>query len=835
MCQVHVVVLSLVILNFIIFSTNAQPFDYPIANLSNTWTNNPSIEHSVDFGDGSKVRSILLRGTFGPRFACGFYCNGNCTSFLFAIFIVQTNSASYITSPAIGFPQVVWSANRNNPVQENATLQLTENGDLVLRDVDGTLVWSTNTTGKSVVGLNMTEIGNLVLFDRSNKTVWQSFDHPTDSLVPGQSLLVGQKLTASVSSFNSTEGGLFSLSVTAEGLFAYIESNPSQIYYESRIGGTTTRYVKFMNGSIAFFKSTSAPNQPFSTVIRVPLASSAQYIKLVSDGHLKVFEWSSEWKEVADLLTGYLGNCKYPLVCGNYGICSDEQCGCPGITGNEQIYFRLINDRQPNDGCAAITPLSCETPQDHQLLDLEDVTYFYFPANITNTDIESCKQACLNNCSCKAALFQYGPNVSDGNCFLPSQLFSLMKNEKDKTHYNSSAFIKVQASQTEFVPPTSQTKSTSTGIILGSSLGAFSGLLLIISISVVLFRIKKAHDEKDEEYLDQVPGMPTRFTYEDLKVATGSFLKKLGQGGFGSVFEGTLVDGSNVAVKCLDGIGQVKKSFLAEVETIGSIHHVNLVRLVGFCADKSHRLLVYEYMSNGSLEKWIFNRNNESSLSWQTRRKIILDVAKGLTYLHEECRQKIFHLDIKPQNILLDDNFNAKVSDFGLSKLIDKDQSQVMTTMRGTRGYLAPEWLNSIITEKVDVYSFGVVVLEIVCGRKNLDYSQPEESMHLLSVLKRKAEEDRLFDMVDENSKDMLIHKKEAVEMIKIAVWCLQSDFTKRPSMSVVVKVIDGLMEVELNLDYTFSTTVTPTAMIQQEAKLGSSTPLLASVLSGPR
>ncbi|KAM7497808.1 hypothetical protein LguiA_022222 [Lonicera macranthoides] len=217
-------------------------------------------------------------------------------------------------------------------------------------------------------------------------------------------------------------------------------------------------------------------------------------------------------------------------------------------------------------------------------------------------------------------------------------------------------------------------------------------------------------------------GTATRFSYKDLKVATENFSKKLGEGGFGSVFEGTLKDATKVAVKCLDGLTQVKKSLLAEVETIGSIHRVNLVRLIGFCVEKSHGwILVYEYMCNGSLDRWIYHQNDEGAiLDWKCRKKVVLDIAKGLTYLHEDCRQKIIRLDIKPQNILLDENYNAKVVDFGLSKLVDRNQSQVMTTMRGTPGYLAPEWLNSIITEKVDLYSFGVVVLEICCGVGNL-------------------------------------------------------------------------------------------------------------------
>ncbi|KAK4342253.1 hypothetical protein RND71_038069 [Anisodus tanguticus] len=157
-----------------VLSCLSQPFDYPTANHSTTWVNSVTANHSVDFTDSSTVRAILLRGTFGPTSACGFYCNGNCESYLFAIFIVNTNSVSFITSTSIGFPQVVWSANRNKPVKINSTLQLTAEGDLVLRDADGTLAWSTNTAGKSVAGLNLTDEGNLVLFDSKNATVWQS-------------------------------------------------------------------------------------------------------------------------------------------------------------------------------------------------------------------------------------------------------------------------------------------------------------------------------------------------------------------------------------------------------------------------------------------------------------------------------------------------------------------------------------------------------------------------------------------------------------------------------------------------------------------------------------
>jgi len=239
-------------------------------------------------------------------------------------------------------------------------------------------------------------------------------------------------------------------------------------------------------------------------------------------------------------------------------------------------------------------------------------------------------------------------------------------------------------------------------------------------------------------------------------------------------------------------------------------------------------------MVNGSLDRWISHENQENGLTWLMRQRLIADIAKGLAYLHDECSHKIIHLDIKPHNILLDQNFNAKISDFGLSKLIEKDKSKVVTRMRGTPGYLAPEWLRSVITEKVDVYAFGIVLLEVLCGRKNLDWSQADEdNVHLLSVFKRKVEQEQLMDLVDKNNEDMQLHREEVTEMMSLAAWCLQGDFNKRPSMSVVVKVLEGLVSVETNLDFNF-TNLTEVGARNQLVEVPISS-ILPSVLSGPR
>jgi len=202
-------------------------------------------------------------------------------------------------------------------------------------------------------------------------------------------------------------------------------------------------------------------------------------------------------------------------------------------------------------------------------------------------------------------------------------------------------------------------------------------------------------DLEDETLLYSLSGMPVRFSYSDLHEATNNFSIKLDEGRFCSVYLGVFHDGILLAVKQLEAIGKGMKEFRAEVGLIGSIHHVHLVQLKGFCAEGPHWLLVYEYLGKGSLDRWIF-KNNEGDhmLDWNTRFNIAVGTAKGLAYLHEECEVKIVHCDIKPENVLLDDNFSAKVSDFGLAKLMDREQSLVCTQLRGTRGYLAPEWIS---------------------------------------------------------------------------------------------------------------------------------------------
>ncbi|WOL14151.1 G-type lectin S-receptor-like serine/threonine-protein kinase SD2-5 [Canna indica] len=807
----------LLLLHLAILSILHAQYDYPSANLSTVWTNNRLLLPRTNFTVGIEVRVLLLRISpklYGPTYACGFFCTAGCNAFLFAVFALYTNSGAIITNQDTAPPQVVWSANRDHPVRANATLHLTAGGDLILSDVDGTVVWSTGTSGRSVVGMNITESGNLVLFDQNGTLVWQSFDYPTDSLVLGQTLSEGQMLTTNVSMTNWTQSNIYYLTILSDGLYAFADSGPPKPYYRYTIfrDETTKRstYMKYVNGSLDLFVISTNSTEPDGNIWLTPVTpeSTIQFMRLEYDGHLRTYGYNQGWQVMDDVLA--LDVCDYPTVCGTYGLCSNGECSCPRGENESAIFLEAVDAKQASLGCSLVTPLSCQSMQEHHLLTAHNVSHFsYRDSTFQDIDVESCKQACLKNCSCKASLFLYGSDVSTGSCLLLTRVLSLQNNQPSISHYNSTAFIKVQlpASPT----PNSPSRSKRKGIILGIVGGGIAALV-IGGLAIVFVRRKKA-SRGEEDDLHKVYGMPMRFSYEELRSATKDFSKKLGRGGFAVVYEGK-IDGESVAVKFLNDQngqgkrpekkvlskkkeGREKKDFIAEVKTIGSVHHVNLVRLIGFCNEKSERLLVYEYMCNGSLDKWIYNNADQiGSLKWETRCKIITGIAKGLSYLHELCRQKIAHLDIKPQNILLDDKLRPKISDFGLAKLIDRDKDQVTMGSGGTIGYMAPERRSSPeITEKVDTYSFGVVVIEIVCGRKNLDHSQSEDSFHLLGLLQEMTRSDRLEDFMDSHGNDVQLHRQEAIEKIKLAVWCLQGDPDQRPSMSTVVNVLEGVAE----------------------------------------
>lgn len=273
----------------------------------------------------------------------------------------------------------------------------------------------------------------------------------------------------------------------------------------------------------------------------------------------------------------------------------------------------------------------------------------------------------------------------------------------------------------------------------------------------------------------------------------------LGEGGFGCVYKGCLSDGREVAVKQLKiGGGQGEREFRAEVEIISRVHHRHLVSLVGYCISEHHRLLVYDYVPNNTLY-YHLHGEDRPVMDWETRVRVAAGAARGLAYLHEDCHPRIIHRDIKSSNILLDNNFEALVSDFGLAKLALDANTHVTTRVMGTFGYMAPEYASTgKLTEKSDVFSFGVVLLELITGRKPVDVSQPlgdESLVEWARPLLAQALDNRDFEgLVDPRLKKNFI-ETEVFRMVEAAAACVRHSASKRPRMGQVMRALDSIGE----------------------------------------
>ncbi|XP_019450589.1 PREDICTED: uncharacterized protein LOC109352863 [Lupinus angustifolius] len=350
----------------------------------------------------------------------------------------------------------------------------------------------------------------------------------------------------------------------------------------------------------------------------------------------------------------------------------------------------------------------------------------------------------------------------------------------------------------DFIPTVSNKPPSSNenraGLIAGVVIGV--GVVCFLSVIAIFYVIRRRKRLEDEEELLGIDTKPYTFSYSELKNATNDFNldNKLGEGGFGPVYKGTLNDGRVVAVKQLSaGSHQGKSQFITEIATISAVQHRNLVKLYGCCINGSKRLLVYEYLENKSLDQALFGKS--LNLNWSTRFDILLGVARGLTYLHEESRLRIVHRDVKASNILLDYELVPKISDFGLAKLYDDKKTHISTGVAGTIGYLAPEYaMRGHLTEKADVFSFGVVALELVSGRPNADTSLEGERMYLLEWAWKLYENDRILDLVDSGLSEF--NKEEVKRLVGIALLCTQTSPTLRPPMSRVVAMISGDIEV---------------------------------------
>ncbi|XP_058113250.1 putative serine/threonine-protein kinase [Magnolia sinica] len=342
---------------------------------------------------------------------------------------------------------------------------------------------------------------------------------------------------------------------------------------------------------------------------------------------------------------------------------------------------------------------------------------------------------------------------------------------------------------------------------LGSSI-----LLVVCVVLIVIFWICYKSSALNQILVrnNRVQGMPdffsgnlrtiSYFSYRTLKKATGNFNPDnlLGRGGFGPVYKGVLEDGRMIAVKklALEKSRQGEEEFLTEVRMITCIHHKNLVQLLGCCSDGPQRLLVYEYMVNGSLDAIVHGRSDHF-LDWKTRFQIILGIARGLQYLHEDSHIRIIHRDIKASNILLDDKFQPRIGDFGLARFFPEDQAYLSTTFAGTLGYTAPEYaIRGELSEKADIYSFGVLVLEIISCRKNADPTLASDMQYLPEYAWKLYNRSGVIDLVDPKLQSDGFNERDVLQAIHVALLCLQSHPSLRPRMSEIVTILTSNAEM---------------------------------------
>ncbi|KAD4179294.1 hypothetical protein E3N88_27885 [Mikania micrantha] len=349
-------------------------------------------------------------------------------------------------------------------------------------------------------------------------------------------------------------------------------------------------------------------------------------------------------------------------------------------------------------------------------------------------------------------------------------------------------------------------KNSKVGLIVGLS-------VTVVVLSMFAFGLWRRHNKKikemeaEEDSFDvemnnefEMGTGPKRFSYHELAHSTSDFAEKekLGEGGFGGVYRGFLKDSNtHVAVKRVSKSSkQGMKEYASEVRIISRLRHRNLVQLIGWCHQKGELLLVYEYMENGSLDSHLFKQ--KSLLTWGTRYKIAHGLASALLYLHEEWEQCVLHRDIKSSNVMLDSNFNAKLGDFGLAKLVDHDKGSQTTMLAGTLGYMAPECLlTGRATKESDVFSFGVVALEIACGRKPIEYKSQEKQVRLIEWVWELYGSGTLLEAVDP-SLGSDFEEKEVKRLMIVGLWCVHPDSEHRPSMRQAIKVLNSEASVPL-------------------------------------
>ncbi|KAK4591672.1 hypothetical protein RGQ29_016203 [Quercus rubra] len=694
---------------------------------------------------------------------------------------------------------IVWSANGRYPAERESKVELNTAGQLVLKVPGGWELWrSSNNDNPQVSNGAMLDTGNFVITSTNSSILWNSFDEPTNTMLPTQVLGFGSSLFSTMSA-KRYGVGKFQLrfrplqQIISNSSYVLI-LNQIDVYTQNPYGAYYAKQDVFdliMDKSgYLLGKNSLGGISNLSSEGEVLRTESDSYYRatLDFDGVFRLYihpknftgkqTWSAIWYVPENICLNIVdtfgsGPCGYNSICiiGAYGM---PECQCaPG--------FSLLDVNNKYSGCK----------QDY-------VSYI----NECNEMEFECKKSCLHDCYCAVAIFQ-DPNYNNGTGRCWKKKLPLSNGRYNRSAVDRKALFKIlklnSSSQNPTNPNPGQGKQNHATLILTVLLGTsvFFNFFSVAAISLVFFCLwqgKLPHFYRTLHTKDLDMNLRS-FTYKDLEEATSGFKEELGRGSFGAVYKGVLVSSHSkyVAVKKLDKmIKEGEREFKTEVTVIGQTHHRNLVRLLGYCDEGEHRILVYEFMYNGSLSSFLFGVIRPS---WQQRMQIALGIARGLMYLHEECSMQIIHCDIKPQNILLDDFFTAKISDFGLAKLLMNQQTRTLTGIRGTKGYVAPEWFrNTPVSIKVDVYSFGVMLLEIICCRRCVVVEMERAAILIDWAYEcySRGKVERLVESDEEAISDMKWVKK----LVIVAIWCVQDVPLLRPSMREVTHMLEGILEI---------------------------------------
>ncbi|PHT53153.1 hypothetical protein CQW23_07615 [Capsicum baccatum] len=717
----------------------------------------------------------------------------------------------------LGEKTVVWSANRDDPpVHSDAYMEFTKEGKLILWTKQNMKVIAESP--HPVTSASMLDSGNFVLYNKTN-VVWESSDYPTDTILIGQRLTSGHNLVSSVSEVDHSSGRFY-LSMQADGNLVAYPTNylnrPEASYWafmlqsrgefgdvRSVFVGLTPRGQLFRNASngFRFQVDTIANSSNQSSTNRAGVIYRAT---LDPDGIFRLYTHRFDNSSLEINWSALQNQCQARGFCGVNSYCTARNgssigdCSCfPG--------FLYVNRAMKFQGCyrGFVYEESCGSSRDstlaYNVTAIQHLKLGGYPFSQVSMVEQDCGNSCLEDCTCWAALYMNGVCSK----FKLPLIYSTLDptDESAKTFIKQSYNISQMAGHSIPYPGKRGNRNKSRKemiLILSLALGSVAFLFTVVAIcSYAFYRNSADQYQKllENPYLGTNEEFTLRsFSFSELEKATEHFKYEIRHGSFGNLYKGILSEGNRtVAVKRLEKLGdEGEREFKAEMTAIGQARHKNLVHLLGFCLEGSEKILVYEYMSNGSLADILFS--SEIRPSWELRMKLALDISTGILYLHEKCETCIIHCNIKPHNILVDDSWTAKISDFGIAKFLVPDQVGNQLQVKATRGYLAPELQNStLISDKADVYSYGVMLLEIICCRSNMDVNvSTEDEIFLPTWVHKCFVENDLKKLVGDEEIDV----KSLERMVKVGLLCIHDNPDLRPSMRNVVLMLEGTMDI---------------------------------------